>query len=93
MKLRLLALIGLLCFGIAGCAAKPNWRHDEIPQSRWDDDYLACRRWAETQAGVDPRMEDRGGPIASHAADQAKKRVSAYLGSCMIDKGYQPIRR
>lgn len=87
--LRVVSLV--LLAGLCGCAARSvPWQNPSLPKDQWHSDWTACKRWAEDQVGFSDDADDS--PFRDYDRAQARRRIDAYAGQCMRDRGYFPVR-
>jgi len=95
MSPRRLAPAALLL--LAACASPtPPWTKAGVSSEQAAADYLACRRWADSQ--VMPAYEDSGSgndanPVRGHDRERMKQKVGFLAAECMSVRGYAPAKR
>lgn len=82
----------LLLLLLAGCAGpEASWVQPNVGNDQRSQDYFACRRTAELQAGIDTRRFDEprpGDPFREYDRGKAVSQMSMMMAQCMIGKGY-----
>ena len=85
----------ILILPLAACASTTvPWSNPDVPKEQWSRDYAGCRRAADRDSGWrDDDSASGSSPFREYDRQQAQKRYSASLSSCMIDRGYVPASR
>lgn len=82
---------------LAGCASPaPPWAKPGVPADQAAADFMACRRWADSEvmpAYEEPGASTDGNPVRAHDRERMKQKVGALAAGCMADRGYMPAKK